>query len=142
MRTAATARYASCSAWRCRRHHPEPPDIVPDSAPTPLARRTRLAAVLLALPWGAGCGDPPPDKQLDTLRSWTATMELAAADRARGAVGARYAVDLRQRATEALAGASIEKGAGAPPGTDRSRALAAADSLRRAIAALDRVMAR
>jgi hypothetical protein len=106
--------------------------------PFRLPARSARVAVLVVVLSGAACGDPPPEKQLDTLRSWTATMRLAAGDRARGAISARYADDLRHRAAEALAGASIEKGTGAPPGTDRRQALAVADSLRRAIAALDR----
>ena len=99
-------------------------------------RRTRLALAALIL--GAGCGAPPPlDKQLETLASWTATMQLAKERHGAGAITVTYATQLRDRADEAVQQASTTLGSAAKTRTDSAYAAAALDSLRTAIHQLE-----
>ena len=98
--------------------------------------RARLA--LAALLIGAGCGSPPPlDKQLETLASWTATMQLAKERHGAGAITVTYATQLRDRADEAFQQASTTIGQSARTRTDSAYAAAALDSLRGAIRQLE-----
>lgn len=99
-------------------------------------RRARLA--LAAIVVAAGCGSPPPlDKQLETLASWTATMQLAKERRGAGAITVTYATQLRDRAAEAFREASTAIGSSAHTGAESAHAAAALDSLRTAIRQLD-----
>jgi hypothetical protein len=93
---------------------------------------------LLALLLGAGCGSPPPlDKQLETLASWTATMQLAKERHGAGAITITYATQLRDRADEAYQQASTSIGRSARTRTDSAYAATALDSLHTAIRQLE-----
>lgn len=99
-------------------------------------RRVHLALVALLI--GAGCGSPPPiDKQLTTLASWTATMQLAKERHGAGAITITYATQLRDRADEAFKQASTTIGRSARTRTDSTYAATALDSLRNAIRQLE-----
>jgi hypothetical protein len=101
-------------------------------------RHTLLLLAGSASAFAAGCGSPPDlEKQLDTVRSWTATMRLAADERRAHATTAAYTAQLRDRATQALATAShdIDRAARSP--ADRDRARTVVDSLDRAVHLLD-----
>jgi hypothetical protein len=102
----------------------------------PRTPRTRLALVALLL--GLGCGSSPPlDKQLETLSSWTATMQLAKERHGAGAITVTYATQLRDAADEAFKQASATIGGSARTRTDSAYAATALDSLRNAIRQLE-----
>jgi hypothetical protein len=102
------------------------------------ARTNRLSLTFAALLTGVGCGAPPPiDKQLETLASWTATMQLAKERHGAGAITITYATQLRDRADEAFQQASTTIGQSAHTRTDSAYAAAALDSLRTAIRQLE-----
>lgn len=102
------------------------------------AHSTRARLVLLALLIGTGCSSPPPlDKQLQTLASWTATMQLARERHGAGAITITYATQLRDRADEAFQQASTTIGGSARTRTDSAYAATALDSLRNAIRQLE-----
>ena len=70
-----------------------------DAVPiTYLRRRLILGGLTCAMACG---GAPEPDKVLRTVRSWTATANLASADVRRGAISKRLASQLHDRAAEA-----------------------------------------
>ena len=98
----------------------------------------RTGAVLaLGLIAGA-CGSPPElDKQLETLSSWTATMQLAREEHGSGAITTTYATQLRDAALTALQQTRETIGQAAHSKVDSSCAAAALDSLRTAIRQLD-----
>ena len=99
-------------------------------------RRALLAFVALFV--SAGCGSPPPlDKQLETLGSWTATMQLAKERHGAGAITVTYATQLRDAADEAFQQASTTIGSSARTRTDSAYAATALDSLRNAIRQLE-----
>ena len=94
-------------------------------------------AVLLAATL-TGCGSPPDlDKQLETLSSWTATMQLAREEHGSGAITTTYATQLRDGARSALEETQQTIGQAAHSKVDSSYAAAALDSLRTAIRRLD-----
>jgi hypothetical protein len=97
------------------------------------------AGALLALGLtAAACGSPPKlDKQLETLSSWTATMQLARAEHGSGAITTTYATQLRDDAQSALEEAKQTIGQAAHSRVDSSYAAAALDSLRTAIRQLN-----
>jgi hypothetical protein len=105
----------------------------------PAGSRTICARLaLVALVVSAGCGSPPPlDKQLQTLASWTATMQLAKERHGAGAITITYATQLRDRADEAFQQASTTIGSSARTRADSGYAAAALDSLRNAIRQLE-----
>ena len=91
-----------------------------------------LAAALTA------CGSPPElDKQLETLSSWTATMQLAREEHGSGAITTTYATQLRDGAQAALRQTQGTIGQAAHSKVDSSYAAAALDSLRAAIRQLN-----
>ena len=91
-----------------------------------------LAATLI------GCGSPPElDKQLETLSSWTATMQLAREEHGSGAITTTYATQLRDAALTALQQTRETIGQAAHTKVDSSYAAAAIDSLRDAIRGLN-----
>jgi hypothetical protein len=93
-----------------------------------------LAATLIA----GGCGSPPKlDKQLETLASWTATMQLAREEHGSGAITTTYATQLRDGARTALQQSEQAIGQAAHSKVDSSYAAAALDSLRTAIRQLN-----
>lgn len=99
-------------------------------------RRALLAFVVLFV--SAGCGSPPPlDKQLETLGSWTATMQLAKERHGAGAITVTYATQLRAAAHAALQQASTTIGSSARTRADSAYATTALDSLRDAIRQLE-----
>ena len=93
------------------------------------------AGVLLALGLTTvACGSPPPlDKQLETLSSWTATMQLAREEHGSGAITTTYATQLRDGALSTLEETKQTIGQAAHSKVDSSYAAAALDSLRTAI---------
>jgi hypothetical protein len=97
------------------------------------------AGALLAVTLIAGaCGSPPEmDKQLETLSSWTATMQLAREEHGAGAITTTYATQLRDAAKTALQQAQGTIGQAARSKVDSSYAAAALDSLRIAIGQLN-----
>ena len=102
------------------------------------SRTMRLCLAFAALGVAVGCGSPPPlDKQLETLASWTATMQLAKERHGAGAITITYATQLRDRADEALQQASSTIRQSARTRTDSAYAAAALDSLRTAIRQLE-----
>ena len=79
----------------------------------------------------AGCASPPElDKQLETLSSWTATMQLARDEHGSGAITTTYATQLRDGAMSALAETKRTIGQAAHSYVDSAYAAAALDSLR------------
>ena len=98
----------------------------------------RTGSPLLLALIGAACGSPPKlDKQLETLSSWTATMQLARAEHGSGAITTTYATQLRDGALSALEEAKQTIGQTAQSKGDSSYAAAALDSLRTAIRQLN-----
>jgi len=104
-----------------------------------LASRTIHVGALVALALtAAACGRPPElDKQLETLSSWTATMQLAREEHGSGAITTTYATQLRDAASSALEETKQTIGQTAHSKVDSSYAAAALDSLRTAIRALN-----
>jgi uncharacterized protein with beta-barrel porin domain len=94
---------------------------------------------VLALGLIAGaCGSPPElDKQLETLSSCTATMQLAREEHGSGAITTTYATQLRDAALTALQQTRETIGQAAHTKVDSSHAAAALDSLRTAIRQLN-----
>jgi hypothetical protein len=90
--------------------------------------------LLLVLGLSASCGSPPElDKQLETLSSWTATMQLAREEHGTGAITTTYATQLRDGALSALEETKRTIGPAAHSKVDSAYAAAALDSLRTAI---------
>jgi hypothetical protein len=86
----------------------------------------------------AGCGSPPElNKQLETLSSWTATIQLAREEHGSGAITATYATQLRDGALSTLEETKRTIGQAAHSKVDSAYAAAALDSLRTAIRALN-----
>jgi hypothetical protein len=85
-----------------------------------------------------GCGSPPElRKQLETLSSWTATLQLAREERGSGAITTTYATQLRDGARSVLEETTRTIGQAAHTAADSSHAAAALDSLNDAIRQLD-----
>jgi hypothetical protein len=81
-----------------------------------------------------GCGGAPDlEKELDTVRSWTASVQLAAEERRSRATTTVYTSLLREKAERALGDARRALAAAARSASDRARATAAGDSLAQAI---------
>jgi hypothetical protein len=100
------------------------------------AHRRLLAGGLLALA-AVGCGSPPSaDEVLDTVRSWTATATLAAAERRDAAISERYTRDLAAKARAARQEAAQALAAAPSSPADRARAGRALDSLDLAVGRL------
>src|SRR5437763_10102192 len=92
-----------------------------------------VAALLLT-----ACSPAPDlDKQLDTVSSWTATLQLATAEHREHAISAIYVSQIEDAAREASADARRSLPEEEHDDRDRRRAGAAVDSLDRAIAVLD-----
>ena len=85
-----------------------------------------------------GCGSPEElSKQLDTLSSWTATVQLAIAEHRAGAITTTYATQLGDDAREALDEARQSLPRAEHDSSDARRAGAALDSLEHALGQLD-----
>ena len=104
-----------------------------------LASRTVRVGALVALALSAdACGSPPKlDEQLETLSSWTATMQLAREEHGSGAITTTYATQLRDAASSALAETKQTIGQATHSKVDSAYAAAALDSLRTAIRELN-----
>jgi hypothetical protein len=104
------------------------------ATPAPVGYRIVVIALAAAL----ACSAPPDlDKELTSVRSWTATAHLAAEDERRGAISHRLAAQLRERAVEARHDAEASIAAAAASADGRRRARTALDSLDAAIRRLD-----
>ena len=91
-----------------------------------------IAALLVS------CGSTEElSKQLDTLASWTATMQLAVAEHRAGAITTTYATQLGDDARQALDEARQSLPRSEHDSSDAHRAGAALDSLEHAIGLLD-----
>jgi hypothetical protein len=105
------------------------------AVPSNVARSPALLAVTLI---GVACGAPPKmDEQLETLSSWTATIQLAREEHGSGAITTTYATQLRDAAGTALQQSAQTIGQAAHSKVDSSYAAAALDSLRTAIRQLN-----
>jgi hypothetical protein len=94
------------------------------------------AVLVLAL---VACGGAPElDKELDTVRSWTASVELASAELRTGAVTRRYGEQIRDRAAAALATSRTDLAVAA----DSPRVRSATDSLDAALRSFGAELAR
>jgi len=99
---------------------------------------TRTGALLALALTAVACGSPPElDKQLETLSSWTATMQLAREEHGTGAITTTYATQLRDAAQSALQEAEQTIGQAARSKMDSSYTAAGLDSLRTAIRQLN-----
>ena len=99
---------------------------------------TRAVTLLALGATAVACGSPPPlDKQLETLSSWTATMQLAREEHGAGAITTTYATQLRDGARSALEETKQTIGPAVHSKVDSSYAAAALDSLRIAIRQLE-----
>lgn len=97
-------------------------------------RVIRTGALLALGLTAAACGSPPElDKQLETLSSWTATMQLAREEHGSGAITTTYATQLRDGALTALEQTKQTIGQAAHSRVDSAYANAALDSLRTVI---------
>jgi hypothetical protein len=112
--------------------------------PVPAMRRIFLRSPLLvaaALGLTSGCASPSDgQKELETVRSWTATAALATDERRVGAIPGPYAKGLVEAARAARTEAAQSLATSGTSASDRARATLALDSLDRAIgrlAALD-----
>lgn len=91
--------------------------------------------ILAVLVTGCGAGSGAA-KQLDTVRSWTATMQLATAEHHSGAVTTTYARQLDDAARRALADSRSQLAQETAADTAR-RAVVVLDSLDHAIRSLE-----
>jgi outer membrane murein-binding lipoprotein Lpp len=99
------------------------------------SRRAALAFAGLAI---AGCGSTPKlDEQLQTLSSWTATLELAKERHGAGAISTTYATQLADAARASMQKSEQQIGQSVHSRVDSSYAADALDSLRGAIRQLD-----
>ncbi|MFL5522365.1 MAG: hypothetical protein ACJ8B6_15600, partial [Gemmatimonadales bacterium] len=101
-----------------------------------LFRHLLLSGALLGLAAGCGGSSPAPDKELETVRSWTATATLAADERRARSISGRYVRGLVEAARAARADAARSLAASASSASDRARADLALDSLDQAIGRL------
>jgi hypothetical protein len=96
--------------------------------------KIRVGSLLIVGLSAASCGSPPElDKQLETLSSWTATMQLAREEHGAGAITTTYATQLRDGALSALDETKRTISQAAHAKVDSAYAAAALDSLRTAI---------
>ena len=106
--------------------------------PQSASSRPWVARLALLSVVAVGCGSPPPlDKQLESLASWTATVQLAKERHGAGAISGTYATRLRDQAVQALEEKRRTIGESARTRVDSSYAAVALDSLRGAIAQLE-----
>jgi hypothetical protein len=105
-------------------------------------RLKRAVTFLLPALLAACASRPDLTKQLATVASWKATMQLAATERRSGALTTTYATQLGDEAAQALAEARQSVRSAEHDASDAQRAAAALDSLERAIRQLDTEMRR
>ncbi len=85
----------------------------------------------------SACGGGGASKQIETLQSWRATIDLAAEARLRGWVTPRYVDQLRDEARKAVKAGEQSVPAAKP--AERDSLVAANAGLRASLARLDRV---
>jgi hypothetical protein len=101
-------------------------------------RAARHDLVVAAAALLAACSSPRKlAKELDSVRSWTATAQLAAADRRAGSTNRALTAQLRDRANDALVSARAMLPSAAGTTAERASARTAVDSLAAAIHLLD-----
>jgi hypothetical protein len=98
--------------------------------------RVVVAGSIVGVLTGCGSGEEL-SKQLDTLASWTATVQLAVAEHRAGAITTTYATQLGDDAREALDEARQSLPRAEHDASDARRAGAALDSLEHALGQLD-----
>jgi hypothetical protein len=86
----------------------------------------------------AGCGGADASKEIETLQSWRATIDLAAGARVRGWVTPRYADQLRDEAREEASRADRLTSSGRLTPAERDSLSVAGAGLRASLARLDR----
>jgi Tfp pilus assembly protein PilF len=96
-------------------------------------RRSISAALVLALPAAACNSSPDPDKELDTVRAWAATVELATSEHHAGATPRHFTTHLLDEAAKALEESRQTLSEVARSDEERGRARAATDSLATAL---------
>jgi hypothetical protein len=85
----------------------------------------------------AGCGGADPSKEIETLQSWRATIDLAADARLHGRVTPRYAHQLSDEGRKAAAqGEQVASGGKVTP-AERDSLHSAGAELRAALTRLD-----
>ena len=95
-------------------------------------------AILATMLASAGCGGGDASKEIETLQSWRATIDLAAEARLRGWVTPRYADQLRDEGRKAVSqGDQLTSSDNVTP-SERDSLRAAGADLRAALARLDR----
>jgi hypothetical protein len=99
-----------------------------------MSRTTPFAA--LACVACLGCGGTDPSKQIETLQSWRATIDLATEARVKGWVTPRYVKQLRDEAR--LAVTAGDKAMSKAKPAERDSLSAAGRDLRVSLARLDR----
>jgi hypothetical protein len=92
-------------------------------------RRSISAALVLALSAAACNSSPDLDKELDTVRSWTATVELATSEHHEGATPRHFTTHLLDEAAKALEESRQTLSQVARSDEERRRARGATDSL-------------
>ena len=101
--------------------------------PPPVLPLSVLLAAALAC---AGCSGANPSKEIETLRSWRATIDLAVEARLHGWVTPRYTDQLRDEARTAAAAGDQAMASASP--SRRDSLLAAGNALRASLDRLDR----
>jgi hypothetical protein len=109
----------------------------------PVLARLRVFVAGAAAALCAACGSGSDlDKQLATVRSWTATAHLAVELRRAGATTARYTSQLRDRAVQALEDEHQQLAKTIQTPDARARLRPPLDSLAQAIRSLDEEVGR
>jgi hypothetical protein len=97
-----------------------------------------LAGVLVGISLAtSGCGGTPElDKELDTVHSWTATVDLAIDQRRSRAISGVFAAQIHEQANDALKQSHATLAKAVRTDDDRRRARASTDSLAFALRSL------
>lgn len=99
-------------------------------------RLPRVALLAAALTLGCGGGDA--SKEIETLQSWRATIDLAAEAQLKGWVTPRYASQLRERAREELSTTARAPGGEKATAAERDSLATARRDLEASLARLER----
>lgn len=86
----------------------------------------------------AGCGGADATKEIETLRSWRATADLATEARLRGWVTPRYAQQIRDEGRKAASEGDRLASGGQVASTEADSLRAAGAALHQSLARLDR----
>lgn len=96
-------------------------------------------SVLLATAAMLACGGGDPSKEIDTLQSWRATIDLAGNARLHGWVTSRYVTQLRDEARDALTKSDSDKSSEKASPAERDSLATARHDLEASLANLDRL---